>query len=57
MTPSDLRHSRESLGLSQSALGQLLGISRSSIARYELGLWSIPKVVELAIRAILLERK
>lgn len=48
MTGSELRSIREAMGLSQSALGAELGLSRWSIARYEIA-GEVPRLVELAV--------
>ncbi len=58
MTPTDFRSWRNRLALSQRAAAEALGISPSTIERYELGHdWRgnpapIPKLVALACRAL-----
>lgn len=57
MTPAELRTQRKELGLSQTALASLLGIQRqATISDWENGVHPIPKMVELALRAIALDR-
>lgn len=51
MTGSEVRSIREAMGLSQSALGAELGLSRWSIARYEIA-GEVPRLVELAVAYI-----
>lgn len=41
MLPTDLRATRRSRGLSQSALGELVGVDRQAIARLECGIGSV----------------
>ena len=55
MTAAELRAFRHRLGLTQPALAEALGVSRSRIADYESGgprAQAIPRVVELACEAI-----
>ncbi len=42
---ADLRAIRHRIGLSQSELGQLLGVDRNSIYRYERGTRKTPRIV------------
>ena len=46
-----------SLGLNQSELADLLSIKSNTVSRYETGLLVVPKVVELALKAIEQESK
>ena len=52
MTPQALAAYRHSKGLSAKKMGELIGVSRSSIINYESGLSIIPLTVELAISAV-----
>lgn len=57
MTPSNLRTWRTERGLTQAALGALLGLAVQqrrciTIARYESGESPIPRVLELALLAL-----
>jgi transcriptional regulator with XRE-family HTH domain len=45
-----LREAREALGLSQAALGQRVGISQPSVAKWEIGQW-VP-TLEARIRLV-----
>ncbi|MGH2447375.1 MAG: helix-turn-helix transcriptional regulator [Chloroflexota bacterium] len=52
MRGRDLRMKRESLGVTQAALGDMLGVSRNTIARWERGELTIqhPRVLRLALK-------
>lgn len=52
MTADALKAWRKRLGLTQTEAAAELGISRSQVARYELGEHEIPRTVELATEAI-----
>ena len=52
MTGPELRRLRRSLGLSQLALGRLLGLKRNTVIRYEGGRRTIPKAVGIAATCI-----
>lgn len=43
LTPDDLKALRAARGLSQRALADLIGVSRNTINRWEMGLHPIPK--------------
>ena len=49
MTPKQLKHTRQALGLTQDALAQQLRKSRLTITRYETNVLPIPQVVEMAL--------
>ncbi len=49
MTAADFRAIRNALGYTQAALARALGLSRTSIARYEAGATPIPLVVAIAV--------
>lgn len=53
MTPAALKSAREKLGLSHDRLGKIIGLSRSTLIRYEKPTAKVPKVVALAIRYLL----
>lgn len=44
MTPDALRSLRDRLGLTQAQLGNLLGVTRNTVARWEMGLHPIPRL-------------
>ena len=52
MRARELKQARTRLEMSQTALAEALGMSRSSVAQYEAGTQPIPKVVALAIEAL-----
>lgn len=52
MTPDDLRHARQRLGLSQAKLGRLLGLSSQSVYMWEAGKTRLPPWLPLALRGI-----
>jgi transcriptional regulator with XRE-family HTH domain len=56
MTDHELREARLSLGLSQQALGDALGMSRENVSRMEAGKKPIERRTELAVRYLLLVR-
>jgi len=49
MTAKELRRLRERLEMTQTELGEALGMQRNSITRMELGLRPITKVTALAV--------
>lgn len=51
MTPTEFIQARQSLGLSQSALGDLMGLGKRQIIRIEAG--EIRPIHALAMRALL----
>jgi transcriptional regulator with XRE-family HTH domain len=52
MTPAQLRDARESLGLSQQGLAEALDVHRVTVARWETGQDTIPRLVTLAMEAL-----
>ena len=57
MDSKEFKRKRMSLGLNQSELADLLSIKSNTVSRYETGLLVVPKVVELALKAIEQESK
>ena len=49
MKPSDFKHKRESLELTQTQLGIVLDVGYQTISRYERGVVPIPRTVEFAL--------
>ncbi len=49
MKPSELKHLREQLGLTQQQLADALRTTRVTVARYEAGMRRIPGMVKVAI--------
>ncbi|HJT20107.1 MAG TPA: transcriptional repressor LexA [Nitrospira sp.] len=52
MRPTDLKHIREQLGLTQQQLADALHTTRVSVARYEAGMRRIPGMVKVAIEQL-----
>lgn len=54
MTPADLKAAREALGLSQNGLAERLGVSQSTVSRWEAGLMPIerPAMLRLALERL-----
>jgi DNA-binding transcriptional regulator YiaG len=54
MSPSDLQAARQALNLSQVKLGEILGVSGNTVARWERGELAIqhPKMLALALKAL-----
>lgn len=54
MTPTDLRTSRQALGLTQQGLAEALGVSPNTIARWERGEMAVqhPAIVRLALERL-----
>lgn len=52
MTPAQLTRWRARLKISQERAAQLMGISRRQYIRYETGDAEIPKLVDLATKAL-----
>jgi DNA-binding transcriptional regulator YiaG len=53
MTPTQLKHIRKRLGLTQTGLGDLLGVDRNTITRWEMGLHPIPQTASKLLVLIL----
>ncbi len=52
MTKSEFKKLRGSIGYSQARLSKEMGVSIRTISRWEIGEVKIPRVVEIAIGAI-----
>ncbi len=52
MDNKEFKRKRMSLGLNQTELARLLDIKPNTVSRYETGVLSVPKVVELALEGI-----
>jgi transcriptional regulator with XRE-family HTH domain len=53
MEKEELKKKRERLGLTQSGFAKEVGVTATTISRYETGLQTpIPKLIELAIEAL-----
>jgi transcriptional regulator with XRE-family HTH domain len=56
MTPSDLIATRKTLGLTQTELGEAIGVSLRAIQHYEAGTRKIPKPIEKLLMAEIVNR-
>jgi DNA-binding XRE family transcriptional regulator len=52
MTPQKLKKLRAELQWSQKDLGAALGLCRNTITKYEIGLLTIPRTVQLAVESL-----
>ncbi len=49
MTPTDLKSTRKSLGLSAERLAALVGVTRDAVQKWEAGRRPIPRWLELVL--------
>ena len=52
MEGSELKAKRESLGLTQTELADILGVKMNTVYRWESGILSVPKSIELAMETV-----
>lgn len=52
MKKDELKKRRERLGLNQAALAELIGVTATTISRYETGLVPIPQGMALMLEAL-----
>lgn len=52
MKPEEMKRRREALGFTQAQLARELGLDSITVSRYERGVHSIPKTVELAFELV-----
>jgi transcriptional regulator with XRE-family HTH domain len=52
MDKNELKKRRERLGLTQTEFAETIGLTATSISRYETGLTAIPKSMELILEAL-----
>jgi DNA-binding XRE family transcriptional regulator len=57
MKGSELKAKRESLGLTQTELAEILGVKMNTIYRWESGILTVPKSIELAMKTVESEHK
>jgi DNA-binding XRE family transcriptional regulator len=57
METKEFKTIRSELGLTQQQLADLLEVQRNTVARYETGVLTIPKTVELAVRNLHCQKK
>lgn len=55
MEAKEFKRKRISLGLNQTELAEMLGVKPNTVSRYETGVLTVSKTVELALETI--ERK
>lgn len=52
MDGDELKEKRVALGLTQAELAEILDVKPNTVARWERGLLSVPRTVELAMEAV-----
>lgn len=52
MEGSELKSKRESLGLTQTELADILDVKMNTVYRWESGILSVPKSIELAMETV-----
>jgi DNA-binding XRE family transcriptional regulator len=52
MRARELKQARARLKMSQPELAEALGIHRTAVGRYEVGMLPVPKLVALAVEAL-----
>jgi DNA-binding XRE family transcriptional regulator len=52
MTKEELKRKRETLGLTQTKLAEILGVKNNTVARWESGVLIVPQIVEVAMLGI-----
>lgn len=55
MEGNELKAKRENLGLTQTELADILGVKMNTVYRWESGILTVPKSIELAMETV--ERK
>jgi len=52
MDGEELKNRRVALGLTQAQLAEILDVKPNTVARWERGLLSVPRTVELAMKTV-----
>lgn len=52
MTGEGLKERRTALGLTQAQLAEILEVKPNTVARWERGILSVPKAIELALETV-----
>ncbi|MCD9187261.1 MAG: helix-turn-helix domain-containing protein [Pyrinomonadaceae bacterium] len=52
MEGKELKQKRESLGLTQTELAEILGVKMNTVYRWESGILDVPKSIELAMETV-----
>lgn len=52
MEGSELKTKRENLGLTQTELAEILGVKMNTVYRWESGILTVPRSIELAMETV-----
>ncbi|MDQ3132393.1 MAG: DUF1870 family protein [Acidobacteriota bacterium] len=52
MEGKELKQKRETLGLTQTELADILGVKMNTVYRWESGILAVPKSIELAMETV-----
>lgn len=52
MEGKELKQKRETLGMTQTELADILGVKMNTVYRWESGILSVPKSIELAMETV-----
>ena len=57
MTPDELKRIRKRLRLTQAELAKELGVTRVSVARWEVGIYAVPEMAARLLEHLVRERR